>query len=586
MQVQIPGTQQLAAVQYGALPLQQTGSGVAAQMVVVAPTSTVAAPAQPAVGVGALAPGTVAANAARPMATTAPGAPRQKKRKFGQEKTAVQEKVSTAIPESPLYNQLLEMDSLVTDMISRRKADFKEPFPPYHEPVKRVLRIAVQASYAHQPAPPKAPTPPPAVQTNAAALAAASAAMFAGPSPASPQKHPAPEPPSWVLTVSGHLVDPADQLVRAALAAAAAAAARGDPSSATLLLQAQQLAAQHIAQQQAAAASGATRHTLFTAVMRRVEVVLDPDLYPGELGRVAWDKGNHTGPQREAIEVRRQGSRTCKATVLLWPDYQPERYVLPPLLAEVLGMMAHETRSRIMVALYGFIKSRRLQDPKNPINVKLTPELAQSCKLLAVIVMVVFGCRTLKLSDLGGRLSGLLQPVPPVRIEYNIKLDDLKLSSHSHSHSHSHAHAHHPGFGPRGSPTMASVLQGYYKEKEIEGMDAKLANLIRRLNECRRRRALLLAFAHSPVDVTYALLAAQAGLRWRRRGGGGGGERERERGGHGREEEARDVRMARQGSGRDYELERRTEVFRQRWVEDAVMNYLHKRLGRPEGLGV
>lgn len=39
--------------------------------------------------------------------------------------------------------------------------------------------------------------------------------------------------------------------------------------------------------------------------------------------------------------------------------------------------------------------------------------------------------------------------------------------------------------------------------------------------------------------------------------------------------------MGKQGSGRDYEVERRTEVFRQRWVEDAVMSYLHKRMGRP-----
>ncbi len=42
-------------------------------------------------------------------------------------------------------------------------------------------------------------------------------------------------------------------------------------------------------------------------------------------------------------------------------------------------------------------------------------------------------------------------------------------------------------------------------------MDTKLTNLIRRLNECRRRRALLLAFAHSPIDTTYALLAAEVG---------------------------------------------------------------------------
>lgn len=42
-------------------------------------------------------------------------------------------------------------------------------------------------------------------------------------------------------------------------------------------------------------------------------------------------------------------------------------------------------------------------------------------------------------------------------------------------------------------------------------MDAKLAGLIRRLNEARRRRAILLGFAHAPIDMTHALLAAQVG---------------------------------------------------------------------------
>ncbi|KXZ46221.1 hypothetical protein GPECTOR_46g290 [Gonium pectorale] len=198
------------------------------------------------------------------------------------------------------------------------------------------------------------------------------------------------------------------------------------------------------------------------------------------------------------------------------------------------------------------------QDPSNPINVNLTPELAQ-----------VFGVRTLKLSDLGPRLSAMLVPIPPVRLEYEIKLDGLKPSAAQL------AAAEEEGtelrclsgqcemavldvdfFLPSPAPhQMGTVLQSFYKEKEIEAMDAKLTTLIRRLNECRRRRAMLLSFAHRPIDTTYALLAAQA----------------------------RDVRMARQGSGRDYEVERRTEVFRQRWVEDAVMNYLHKKLGLPSG---
>ncbi|KAG2449612.1 hypothetical protein HYH02_005145 [Chlamydomonas schloesseri] len=614
----LAAVQQLAqAQQLAAAGMQGTVPGAAPQMPVAQPAVTPPPPAAspaPTAAAGAAAAAPAAAGAAAPGGGTKP-APRQKKRKLGQTQQAATEKMSTHVPESALYNHLLDLDRLVSDTIARRKADFKEPFPPYNDPVKRVMRLTVQAHYQNQPVPPKAPITIPAPSGmagpsvgNAAVLAAAQAFMFQGataatatgaaaaagsgagggadaasaPGVSGPGAGPAgaeQEPPSWTLTISGALVDPTEHLVKAALTAAAAAAARGDPSAAMLMLQAQNLNTQHQQQQAKAKEDGTARQGYLTNIVRRMEVHLDPEQFPGEQGRIVWDKAAHTGLHREAVEVRRLGGRSCKATVLIWPDYQPERYVLPPLLAEVLGMgHGHETRSRVMVALYGFIKSRKLQDPGNPINIHLTDQLAQ-----------VFGCRTLKLNELRDRLVALLTPVPPVKFEYRINLDNVAKSAAGTSTAAAEAAAAAAAVAASGAATpavgagsasasgsvsgcldmevvdvdfftpsllphqMAAVLQSYYKDKEIEAMDAKLAGLIRRLNEARRRRAMLLGFAHAPIDMTHALLAAQA----------------------------RELRMGKQGSGRDYEVERRTEVFRQRWVEDAVMNYMHKRMGRP-----
>lgn len=41
--------------------------------------------------------------------------------------------------------------------------------------------------------------------------------------------------------------------------------------------------------------------------------------------------------------------------------------------------------------------------------------------------------------------------------------------------------------------------------------------------------------------------------------------------------QARDLRVAK-ASGRDYELERRTDTFHGKWVEEAVLKYLHRNL--------
>ncbi len=54
------------------------------------------------------------------------------------------------MPESALYNHLLDLERVVVDTINRRKADFKEPFPPYNEPQKRTLRVTVQVTSARQ----------------------------------------------------------------------------------------------------------------------------------------------------------------------------------------------------------------------------------------------------------------------------------------------------------------------------------------------------------------------------------------------------------------------------------------------------
>ncbi|KAG2428761.1 hypothetical protein HXX76_011462 [Chlamydomonas incerta] len=612
----LPTAQALAAVhqyaqaqQLAAAGMQGAAPGAApqvpvAQQAVPTPPPTAPSPAPTAAGAAAAAP--AAAGAPAPAAAAKP-AQRQKKRKFGQTQQAAPEKTSSHVPESALYNHLLDLDRLVSDTIGRRKADFKEPFPPYNDPVKRVMRLTVQAHYQNRAVPPKAPIIIPTPTglagpncANAAVLAAAQSFMFqgadadadataggadvagaaaaglGGAGAGGGAAEAVQEPPSWTLTISGALVDPTEHLVKAALTAAAAAAARGDPSAAMLMLQAQNLNTQHQQQQAKAKEDGTARQGYLTNIVRRMEVHLDPELYPGEQGRIVWDKAAHTGLHREAVEVRRLGGRSCKATVLVWPDYQPERYVLPPLLAEVLGMVhGHETRSRVMVALYGFIKSRKLQDPANPINIHLTDQLAQ-----------VFSCRTLKLNELRDRLVALLTPVPPVKFEYHINLANVAKSASGAAAAALEPAAAAAAAAAAGAATpavgagsvsgcsgcldmevadvdfftpsllphqMAAVLQSYYKDKEIEAMDAKLAALIRRLNEARRRRAMLLGFAHAPIDMTHALLAAQA----------------------------RELRMGKQGSGRDYEVERRTEVFRQRWVEDAVMSYLHKRMGRP-----
>lgn len=64
-----------------------------------------------------------------------------------------------------------------------------------------------------------------------------------------------------------------------------------------------------------------------THYLRKIEILLDPVLYPGESGTVVWERHLHLGPDLDQIQVRRMGTLPCKATIRVTMDWQPERYV-------------------------------------------------------------------------------------------------------------------------------------------------------------------------------------------------------------------------------------------------------------------
>eukprot|EP00878_Enallax_costatus_P024278 GHUV01025903.1.p3 GENE.GHUV01025903.1~~GHUV01025903.1.p3 ORF type:complete len:111 (+),score=41.61 GHUV01025903.1:1036-1368(+) len=93
-------------------------------------------------------------------------------------------------------------------------------------------------------------------------------------------------------------------------------------------------------------------------------------------------------------------------------------------------------------------------------------------------------------------------------------------------------------------PAMQLMLQ-------VETLEQKLSTHLNKLHEARRRRAMYLGFAEDPTACINSAIASQA----------------------------RELRIARTGpaAGRDAELERRTDVFHEKWVEEAAAKYLAKK---------
>jgi len=252
----------------------------------------------------------------------------------------------------------------------------------------------------------------------------------------------------------------------------------------------------------------------------------------GPLKRITWEKRLHKGPHKDMLELHQVGKEPVRVRVELEVDWMPMRYLLPPALAEALQLQ-YETRSRITAALWTYIVEKRLQSPQQPTMLQLPPPLAKC-----------FGQQQLEISSLNTRLAALLKPMGPIELSYEVKLDGPSPSAPA-------CYDIIVDLPLKAQDKLTATLESISVDKEIDAQEQKIAALVYKLNEHKRRRNFFLGFSTSPVDFINAIIASQA----------------------------RDLRVMKGMTGRDFELERRTDTFKDKWVEEAVVKYLMRQSG-------
>lgn len=98
----------------------------------------------------------------------------------------------------------------------------------------------------------------------------------------------------------------------------------------------------------------------FTSLIKRIEVRLDPQQYPGASGKAVWEKCKHRGPHKDMLEIRRPGNKPVEASIQIEVDWNPMRYKLPANLANILGIQ-FETKPKVMAAVWRYIQTHNLQ---------------------------------------------------------------------------------------------------------------------------------------------------------------------------------------------------------------------------------
>ncbi|PON61317.1 p53 negative regulator [Parasponia andersonii] len=266
----------------------------------------------------------------------------------------------------------------------------------------------------------------------------------------------------------------------------------------------------------------------FSAFFKRVTISLDQRLYPDN-HIIIWENARTPAPH-EGFEVKRKGDKEFTVNIRLEMNYIPEKFKLSQPLMEVLGIEV-DTRPRIIVAIWQYVKARKLQNPHDPSFFNCDPPLQK-----------VFGEDKMKFTMVSQKISQHLFPPQPIHLEHKIKLS---------------------GNSPVGTACydvlvdvpfpiqreLSVLLANSEKSKEIDACDEAICGAIRKIHEHRRRRAFFLGFSQSPVEFINTLIESQS----------------------------KDLKLVAGEGSRSAEKERRSDFFNQPWVEDAVIRYLNRK---------
>mmetsp|Transcript_17106 Transcript_17106/g.66621 ORF Transcript_17106/g.66621 Transcript_17106/m.66621 type:complete len:374 (+) Transcript_17106:15-1136(+) len=219
----------------------------------------------------------------------------------------------------------------------------------------------------------------------------------------------------------------------------------------------------------------------FTSFFRKVVIHFDDELGV-ENNIVEWDRESG-GEERDGFEVQRAGSRGGRARLALHLHHSPARYRLSDELATLLGLQT-DTRSRIIVKFWYYVKNHRLRDPEDRARILLDAPLQR-----------LFRCSSMAFAEAPARLREHLAPAPPIELEYEIKLQ---------GNPQSFVQTWDVQVPDTAAP--ASALGG----REAAALEARVEAALAELARRRRKRAFLLAFAQDPAGFLENLVAAVA----------------------------------------------------------------------------
>ncbi|CAN1129904.1 SWI/SNF complex component SNF12 homolog [Linum perenne] len=274
----------------------------------------------------------------------------------------------------------------------------------------------------------------------------------------------------------------------------------------------------------------------FSSYFKKITIILDQGVYP-EKQVVLWDSSRST-ELHDGFEVKRKGDKEFNAVIRLEMNHTPEKFKIPSALSEILGIEV-ETRARILMAIWHYVKSNKLQNPNDTTSFICDPPLRR-----------LFGEEKMKFAMVAQKISQHLTTPLPIHLEHTIK-----LSGNSPTGTSCYDVDVDVPFPVRNE--ISTFLEKTGRQKEIDGYDKTISDSIKKIQEHCRRRAFFLGFSHSPAEFISTLIASQS----------------------------KDLKLVAGDTDSTTQDEDQKEFYNQPWVEDAVQRYLNRKTGGGDAAG-
>jgi len=225
----------------------------------------------------------------------------------------------------------------------------------------------------------------------------------------------------------------------------------------------------------------------FSSFFKSLVIELDKDLYGPDNHLVEWHRTNTTN-ETDGFQVKREGDKNVRCTMLFMLNYLPPQFKLESRLARLLAIHT-QTRPVIIQALWQYIKTHKLQDTHDREWINCDIYLHQ-----------LFGRPRVRFGDIPNLLQPLLLSPEPIVIHHLVSVDPADAKKQA-------CYDIMVDVDDTLTQQMSTFLLSSNSQHDILELDRKIHDSVANIKQHHLQREFFLGFSKSPqvTSITHRL---------------------------------------------------------------------------------